>query len=101
MVLRRLSFVGVHSLTALALTQISPRHPRHPTLSPKDVYHTYLSLAALSLSITPSPSRSSALPTSSISLPLRTLDPAWNVSLAVAERMRTTLAALPKLELDG
>ncbi|ORY92956.1 terpenoid cyclases/protein prenyltransferase alpha-alpha toroid [Leucosporidium creatinivorum] len=74
---------------------------REPGALP-DVYHTYLSLAALSLSVTPSPSSApiaSASP--SISLPLRPLDPAWNVSLDIAERMRTALAALPKLELDG
>lgn len=57
-------------------------HMRHA-----DVYHTYLSLAALALSDDVSP-LSSAPDESSR---LRRLDPAWNVSVEVVERMRKAL----------
>ncbi|GAA5923177.1 hypothetical protein JCM1841_005916 [Sporobolomyces salmonicolor] len=46
--------------------------------APPDVYHTYLSLAALSLG-------------DADSVGLRTLDPAWNVERSVAERIKQYL----------
>ncbi|GAA5907831.1 hypothetical protein JCM5296_005797 [Sporobolomyces johnsonii] len=46
--------------------------------APPDVYHTYLSLAALSLG-------------DADAVGLRTLDPAWNVERSVAERIKRSL----------
>lgn len=56
-----------------------PIYPRTADASALDVYHTYLSLAALSLG-------------DSRDVPLHQLDAAWNVASSVAARMRIALA---------
>ncbi|GAA6042262.1 hypothetical protein JCM8097_000603 [Rhodosporidiobolus ruineniae] len=65
------------------------REPR----APPDVYHTYLSLAALSLgNHTLPPSASSASSASEPPLSLARLDAGWNVPVPVAQRIRDRLS---------